>query len=237
MMHVSRQNIAPIVPVLVVLGAPGALAIPQCISPEINGLLETSRAALEFEGSYFPSPETRRHVFVDGQNIRQWLGVKWEGPIDGGLFLLDCERHTLAVVHLGAVDEIRQGPTLPGDGSSVEVRYQPGSGTGYRLQFVELVGNRENVILRLWKHTAYERSFILPNEDGTEDRYFWEVDQGGSVIRVSGRRSTFPKPAAGTYEWGPPSTQDLPRETFCWFGSESVYKQCARGSIDPERRK
>jgi hypothetical protein len=229
MMHVSRKTVAATIVVLVALPPFTLLAVAQCVSPEIDALLHRSRAALDFQGSYFPSPEIRREVIVDGQEMLQWLGVKWYGPIDGALFLLDCQGHTLAVVHLGAVEEIRLGPTLPGVGPTVEVRYQPGSGTGYRLEQVELVGYRGNAILRMWKHTAYESAFILPTEDGTEDRYSWSFDEGGSVIHLSGRRSTFPKPAPGGYDWGPPSTHDLPSETFCWFGSELVYKQCQTG--------
>lgn len=172
------------------------------------------------------SPEIRRVAIADGQTILQWLGVKWEGPIDGALFLLDCKGRTLALVHLGAVEEIRQGPILPVVGSTVEVRYRPGSGTGYRLEQVEILAFRGNAILPLWKHTASESAFILPTEDGTEDRYSWSFSEGGNVIRVSGRRSTFPKPHEGSYEWGPPSTYDLPTAKFCWVASEFVYKQC-----------
>lgn len=220
---VNRTSMRTLFLVLIAsLVAPG-ISPADCVLPDIEPFLEK-----KFHGSHFPALSALRIVTTDdrGRTV-QWRGVKWYGPTDGALFVLDCEGKTLAIARLGGVDEMRQGPILPCVGTTVEVRYQPLIATGYRLQLVELVAFHDNDILRLWRHISEEDVFVLWGDDGTEDRYSWTFSQDGRRIQVRGRRSVYPKPPPGEYEWGTPTTHDLPLKTYCWVQSKATYQRCS----------
>jgi hypothetical protein len=102
----------------------------SCLRPDIASFLEQSHDAIQFGGSYFPSPKAKFLPFdADGRRL-QWMGASWEGPPDGALFVLDCAGAPITVLHLGHVQQRGAGPTLSGIGQTFEVIYISGTGTG-----------------------------------------------------------------------------------------------------------
>jgi hypothetical protein len=219
-------SIAALVCILCAGGSSAVQAKANCVRPDLERFLEASRAIIAFSGSHFPFPEADFLTIEEEGGVLQWVGVRWSGPEDGALFVLDCSGGRLGALRLGAVLALHPGPVLPEVGKTIAVRYTASIGTGSRLENVELVGFVDAGILRLWKHTAYEHAFVLPSEDGVEEKYEWTFGSRGTALRVVGKRVIYPKPKDPGSEWGPGTSHDLGTTTYCWSASGREYRRC-----------
>jgi hypothetical protein len=197
---------------------------PGCVRPDAATFLEQARAAIHFDGAYFPAPQA---VFLPvtgrGQNL-QWMGTSWESPIDGALFVVDCTGKQVAALLLGAVSRLRNGPVLP-FGGTAEIVYAPGPITGEQILEVALVRLNGGSIEVLWKHQASD-SVSFPSLGAEyDDTYEWKFAPGGTAIHVSGKRK-IGSVADTSHGWAPGTTHDLPDEMFCWRPSERAYRRC-----------
>jgi hypothetical protein len=205
-------------------GLATAVPEPSCVRPDADTFLEQTRAAIHFEGSYFPVP---RAVFLPlsagGQNL-QWMGTSWEGPIDGALFVVTCAGKQVAALRLGAVSRLRNGPVLP-MGATAEIVYVPGQITGEQIAEVGLVRLNGTSIEVLWKHQTSD-SVSFPSLGAEyDDTYMWEFSPGGTAIHVSGKRKVG-SIADASHGWALGTTHDLPEEMFCWRPTERAYRLC-----------
>jgi hypothetical protein len=199
-----------------------------CKQPELESFLEDSRAVLNYHGAYFPAPQGHWLPFRIVGGTLAWLGVGWEGPKGGALFVLDCEGQRLAATPLGYVSELRVGPTLPIVGATVQVTYSPGAATNYKIERIAIFALQTNTLKILWSHTVYEGPVVLPNDDGMEEEYNWRISDDGKEIRVDGFQSIYRVSKKPDENWGPPKTRKLPAETYCWNAATITYVRCAQ---------
>jgi len=174
-------------------------------------------------------PQTHTMITRDGRQTGQWVGLQWDSPPRGALFLLDGAGHILDVINAGAVETIQQGPTLGAAGETALVTAITNT-SGYRLEEIDLLGRKGGHIHLLWSHAKEENIPALQtellSEDGVNDVYTWSFEEGGTVIRVSGRRSTFPPPTRDRKGNEPPPVEDLPADRYCWSSSLARYVGC-----------
>jgi hypothetical protein len=196
-----------------------------CTTPNVVALLESSRKALQYEGLSFPSVSAKELTLGSGANTEQWIGVRWDGPTEGAVFVLDCVGHTLALTRVGGVESIAGGPELPEIGKTVVVQ-SVGFGTGVEEHVVEIYAYRDGALVQLWKHSAHEHAFLSLDWDGHDDKYSWRFEREGALIRVTGQLSTYPKAAPGRDDWGKPQTVDAPVEAFCWTPKNRAFEAC-----------
>ncbi len=204
--------------------AMAAAAVPSCVRPDAGTFLEQTRAAIHFEGSYFPVPKAVFLPLSTGGQNQQWMGTSWEGPIDGALFVVDCTGKEVAALRLGAVSRLRNGPVLP-IGGTAEIVYTPGQATGQQTVEVGLVRLNATSIEVLWTHEA-SQSVSFPSFGAEyDDTYMWEFSPGGTAIHVSGKRKVG-SVADASHGWASGTTHDLPEEMFCWSPTERAYRLC-----------
>jgi len=195
---------------------------PACTRPEVNKFLEDSRGAIQFEGTYFPSPEARfLPAKIDGRDV-QWMGASWYGPLSGAIFLLDCDGNRIAASNLGAVKKLRFGPILR-VGQTLEITHIPGTAAGESYSNVSLVVFDGKAIKTLWDHLASDSVAMLGTE--YDDRFRWQYSPDGQTIKVTGRRKVG---SSGDSEngWTAGTTHALPQETYCWSGVENKFSTC-----------
>jgi hypothetical protein len=204
------------------------VAAADCKQPALERFLEGSRTVLKYNGSYFPSPIAHQLPFEVGGQVFQWLGVGWESPKSGALFVLDCSGRRLAATRLGYVSYLRNGPVLSRIGPTVEVLYVAATGMGYTLERVDIFSFGRNRLKSLWTHTTREDGFMFPTEDGTADEYQWRISEDGRQIRVEGVQTVYPKPEKLGEPGGATTTRKLPMETFCWDEGRVAYVACQR---------
>ncbi len=205
----------------------------ECTMPSPTTLLAQARKQpqlreqLQYLPSAFPS-QAHTVSTRDGGRTDQWLGLQWDGPPQGALLLLDCAGHILDASDVGAVETIEEGPTLSAAGQAVLMTAITNTGTGYKLEKVDLFGGEGGRIHLLWSHTKHESIFVLPNENGEDDVYTWRFEQAGTVIRVLGRRTTFPPPVKDVNGNAPRplSVKSLPTERYCWSPPQARYEAC-----------
>ena len=198
----------------------------SCVPPELDSFLESSREALHFSGSFFPSPEAKTLCLSkDGQRLK-WLGVRWYGPEQGALFVLDNNDRRIATLPLGAVRNLRAGPRFLGsEAETVWVDYLASQGTGYLLVKTALITFSGDKIVTVWSHVIFERNFVLPSEEGTEEEYTVTGSEGGSIT-VSGIRKIFPPPSKMDTKANPQNIKKLEEEKFCWIEIIGGYTRC-----------
>ncbi len=207
--------------------ATSALAQPNCVQPDLNNFLEQSRAAISFDGTYYPSPSASFLTFkLDGHGF-QWMAASWFGPDDGALLVLDCKGHRVAALRLGSFDELKPGPVIPGFGKTIEVVYIVMEGTGWLTTDVNLIAFSGKSIVVLWDHEASEMFSDPTAERAVDytDQYSWRYSESGTNIHVTGKRRVgeVKDPDHG---WAPHTTHDLPSETYCWQGAQFHYASC-----------
>lgn len=210
-----------------VVGTSPSRGETDCKQPDVKMLLQTYRAKFRFSEIPFDAVQSHRLLSKVNGRMVQWVAIRWEGPIDGALFALDCSGHALAVANLGYISDLREGPTLISTGPTVQAQYAPGSGTGIRWREVGLFALKDSTLNLLWSHTALDSAFAMPSEDGTEDRYEWKIREDGQRIRVEGWHSVYPKPEEPGNDWGPPTTHKLPEQTYCWNEGQLRYVLCS----------
>jgi hypothetical protein len=203
-----------------------AYAQGDCAPPALEPFLEASRAVLHFTGTFFPSPEAETLcITMDGQR-HKWLGVRWYGPEDGALFVLGATDARIATLPLGAVRNLRVGPRLLGsETETVWVDYLASHGTGYLLLKTALMTLSGGNIVTLWSHTIFERNFVLPSEEGTEEEYTVTENEDGSIT-VSGILKTFSPQSKLDTKMSPQNIKNLEKETFCWIEIIGGYARC-----------
>jgi hypothetical protein len=221
----SRVAWRLIVPLLCLIASPASAVEASCVHPDADKLLEQSRAAIHFDGNYFPDPNAKFLPFdADGQRL-QWMGTSWDGPPDGALFVLDCAGSRLAALRLGYVQELRAGPTISGIGQMFEVIYTLGSGTGEREESVSLVAFDKSSISVLWSHEASESASAPSLGIEYSDRFSWRFDDKGTRVEITGERKVG-KFNDAEHGWAPNTIHTLPSEAFCWNTAENVYAVC-----------
>jgi hypothetical protein len=196
------------------------LAQPACVRPDLNNFLEQSRAAIGFNGSYYPAPSAKFLPLQGGGNGLQWMGASWEAPPDGALFVIDCAGHRVAALRLGQIETLRAGPDISGFGKTVEVIYTAGTGTGVDWRKVSLVAFSTGAIAVLWTHDAYE--FVdLPTLQSYTNRYVWRYADDGTVIHVTGKHVI-----NADSDEDQDTAHPFPREAFCWQEKRLSYASC-----------
>jgi hypothetical protein len=204
----------------------------RCVMPPPTTVLQQARKQpqlqeqLRYLTDAFP-PQAHTIATRDNDRTDQWLGLQWDAPPLGALFLLDCEGNVLDASGVGAVETIQKGPTLPGAGRTVLVTAITTTGTGYKLEEVGLFGAEGGKLHLLWNHTQDEHIFVLPKEDGEEDVYGWRFEQDGTVIHVYGSRTIFPPPMKGhSGDATPLSVKSQPTERYCWWPHQARFEPC-----------
>jgi hypothetical protein len=177
--------------------------------PEINSFLEASKEAINSKGSYFPNPEAEILCITQDNQQFKWLGVRWYGPEDGALFVLDDKDKRIDILKLGAM----------------WVDYLILSGTGHRLLYTALSTLSDEKINMLWSHVLSERNFMLPQEGGTETAYTVSNSKDGRTITVSGIIKKYSSSKIGMKEITPDIRQ-LEEERFCWGEVIGGYTLC-----------
>ncbi len=104
---------------------------------------------------------------IDGKAI-QWLGVRWEGPEDGALFVLDCEAKVIAVSRIGAVQAIDPFSNNRHLRNAIKVEYIAGTGTGYFRTEIAIFSYRNNSIKRLYQALRNGRRLHVREEEAQE---------------------------------------------------------------------
>lgn len=216
-----------LVPLLCLISWPASAVEPSCFHPDLDRFLEQSRAAIHFDGRYFPSASAKFLPFdADGRHL-QWLGVSWEGPPDGALFVLDCEGRTVAAVRLGYVQALRKSSVVPGVGQAFEVIYTSAVGAGEHEETVDLVSFEKDAIAVVWSHEASESVSAPSLKVEYSDRFSWQFDENGGAINVAGERKVGGY-ADGEHGWAANSSHELPNESFCLSPADKIYKACVR---------
>lgn len=210
------------------------LSLPQitqaetdCAPPALNAFLEASRDILHFTGDYFSSPEAEILCVTKAGQRHTWLGVRWYGPEDGALFALSDNDKRITVLRLGVVQSLRIGPRLQGiEERALWVDYLASQGTGYRLLETVLVTLSGEKIVTLWSHTIFERNFMSPLEEGTEEEYTATSNEDGSIA-VSGMLKTFLPPSKMGAELSLQDIKQLKEGKYCWFENIGAYAKCS----------
>ncbi len=204
---------------------PALAAETKCARPEIELFLENARTAINFTGSYFPSPEVKYLSFeVEGRTL-QWLGASWWGPREGALFVLDCQGKRVAALPLGFVMKLRNGPVVPGFGRTFEVDYISGVGTGVKVQTIYLVAFKDGAISIVWSHQGSdsEGNYGYAYEETVSPRF----SRDGMRIDVLKKREVGPFKDPD-YGWPPNTTHVFPVERFCWIASSKSFAACGK---------
>ncbi|MGE5516693.1 MAG: hypothetical protein ACM31D_12820 [Bacteroidota bacterium] len=195
----------------------------SCARQDIKDLLEASRGELQFNGAYFPSPKAVFFSSIkDGREI-QWIGAKWDGPVDGALFAQDCAGNNISVLRLGGVIILKSGPVLP-TGKTVEVAYISGVGSGIYETTSAIASIEGSSIKILWQHASIHREAFGKGYDYV-DTFQWKYSRDGKKINVKGRRRVGP---TMEYEHGWPAgtTHALPSQNYCWNAQENLFQEC-----------
>jgi hypothetical protein len=199
-----------------------------CTIPARTTFLAEASQRPELQDLPFDFPSHMHALMFRNRGITtQWISLQWDGPPTGALVLLDCAGHILDALDAGAVETLEEGPTLSAVGQTVVTTAITNTGTGYKLERVDLFGSVRGKIHPLWDHIKHESAFVFANENGEDDVYTWRFEQGGTVIRVSGRRSTFPPSMKHDGNAPPPSLTNLPAEWYCWsVAPQARYTAC-----------
>jgi len=208
----------------------------ECTTPPARTLLALAKKQPQFQEplqhlSDTSRPQTHTLTAREGDHTDQWLGLQWDASPLGVLFLLDCEGHILDVFDTGAVETIQPGPTLGAAGETVLVTAFPTNSAAYKLEEADLFGSEGGKIHLLWNHTKHEDMSAFQTElqahNEEDDVYTWSFEQSGTVIRVLGRRLTFPPPTPGSNGNALlPSVENLPAERYCWSSPLARYEGC-----------
>jgi hypothetical protein len=186
----------------------------RCVVPTAEQVLGIARRDLPagFEGAISQRFQTGGQVF-------QWFAINSGGPPTGSVFVLDCLGHPLVRNDVGYVEAMKPGPVVAGT-PTVEVRYIPGSGTGFRWQKVALLQFRSGTLSTLWEHDSIDD--VSGGAAGREYRHFaWTYLDGGTAIEVKGADEQF-DPAN---EHRPKSVEHT-NERFCLTPEADRFTRC-----------
>jgi hypothetical protein len=195
-----------------------------CVQPDAKTFLETSRTLVDKNNAYiyFPSPEAKFLLqTIDKQDV-QWMGISWEGPQNGALFLLDCNGTALAHSNLGSIKELKTGPVVPA-GQTVEVVYNSEDGTGLYAISTAWVRYDNGTIVTLWKHENSSVVTFPSLGDDYKDTFAWTLSPDGERITVTGKRVV--DTVEHDHGWASGTTHDLPTKYYCWSSGEMKFTE------------
>lgn len=193
-----------------------------CVRPDVETFMKEARDTIDEEGNFFDGLTATFLAAKDGAQDIQWMGAGWEKPVNGALFVLDCQGKALASLKLGGQIKLRRGPKTP-IGETVEVVFRPGVAAAIKWTDVAIVHFQGSSIDVLWRHSATEANAMI--EEDFADTYAWKFSAKGKKITLTGKR----KVGEGEdkkHGWKPHTTHALPTETFCWNDGEKKYLSC-----------
>ena len=230
-----RVRSRPSVTSVCLVGIPTALAAwfslkcsPQptrCQHPALLPMLEAARPKLQFRGSYFPQPEADSVSVEGGSKRRLWLAVRWYGPEDGGVLVLNCAGEVVDAQRVGFTRQIRIGPVLKGVGPTVVVDDEPGQGTGVRWRETRVLAERGGTIIVLWKATTFEGSYSMPPRGTEIERRVAFSPDGDRITITSINRNVEYSDRANA--WTATDSQQPTSNVLCWSPSALTYLPCS----------
>lgn len=207
-------------------------AASACATPDLRNLIHDYAKQAAAKKKYFPDAdaisEQSTHIILNTENpLVEWTSVSWEGPVGGILFAIGCDGREIDSADVGGVENIKQGPMLPGVGETVLVRATDGTGTCAIHKTISILAIKNDRLALIWKHTLFEYSYF-PGEDGEETEFKVSVPNK-NIIEVTGEHRTYrriPDPDNGD-DWSKTPTKiDKSKETYCWNQSKFTYISC-----------
>ncbi|HEY3858453.1 MAG TPA: hypothetical protein VGM47_02445 [Gammaproteobacteria bacterium] len=216
---------------LLALSAPAfaAPAAPQCSVPRLRNLVDDLSDQPATKNAKLPDADdivknSILQKLVTQKPLTQWLGLGWQGPMNGVLFAVTCDDKTLDAMVVGAVDEIKAGPELPVVGDTVIVSATDASGTGTLHRSISIFALKGGKIASFWHHTLYEDAYVA-GSDGDESEFQVTMPNANS-IDVTGEHRVYRQiPGANDWDKTPYKIQKL-HETYCWDNTQSTYAVC-----------
>lgn len=152
---------------------------------------------------------------VDGRRLR-WVGLRWGGPPNGEIVVLDCGGTVVARAPAFKGDDfgperLSLGPIVSDEPTLQEI-YTSGWGTNIRMQAVAWLQFRDGAVVYIWRHAAHEISSFPGMGPDTDLEFQWRL-RGGKLL-VSGMRTTERR------------AYPLPKEVYCWRRGPLSFVPC-----------
>lgn len=156
----------------------------------------------------------------------KWVGLYWEGPVGGAILAYDCKGELLSVQQTGGIKSIEFFNITRNAGPAISVE-EISMGTGsYLIKRVSYILT-EGKILKIMDHTALERNFVVPSEDGITDSFEFlpsgPANEGNKKIVVEGVRKVYPAKSSEPKTF---RVEKLPSEAYCWDIGKREYHSC-----------
>jgi hypothetical protein len=190
----------------------------NCVHPDVESSLIKWQKLANIQGDYFPALKSIWAEKKINGIVTQWLGVSWEGPVGGALFVLDCQGNALAASNIGAVvkiTEFSKNNVIP---NSIKAEYISGTGTGVSSQEFGIFTYDNRQVKTVFSHVLKEEDFGMPSEGGEEQIYTIRESADGKIITVSGVITKFDPD-------GKPTDRKTTNEAYCWT-QKKIYEQC-----------
>jgi hypothetical protein len=212
---------------LVVISVAACSGPPRaCREVQLDSLLVHARERLGFTGTYFPSPAADSIRVGQGDTSLLWLGVRWSGPDDGAILLVNCGAQVVSALRLGATDSLRRGPRLSGLPYTVLAYVNPGGGTGAAYRQVALVSSRgPDSLFTVWAEMLFQGDYSTPMHRGSETVREVSMTPSGDTIRVSGILRIL-RYQTDRNVWLAIDSQRVPARLLCWSSQALAYRDC-----------
>lgn len=150
------------------------------------------------------------------------MGLSWEGPLGGALLVYDKDKELIAKRGIGYIKKLYL-KDLTGDRiSEIVCETTPGTGTGWRLERIEVYSLRNEELKDLFLGVSFEGNWVNPPvvPDGPNELEakfsFEDIDNDGNLEIIRYPKKTFLKYNKRENKYDIISVKELPKEIYKW---------------------